>query len=160
MRVESGVVETQVCPVCVLKSLLLSLKLMSIVRRVRQFDVHRLPRAPLPGPAPGPGRIDARRRGRRALVDRESDRSGVERQSVVYGTGYGRTMWKTPDLRVRPTGSASGGPEQPRYGQLAAWPVVPSLTPPLFYEYTIFFRRVRLLVFGPRLRGFGSWRCL
>ena len=40
------------------------------------------------------------------------------------------TMWKTPDLRVRPTGSASGGPEQPRYGQLAAWPVVPSLTPP------------------------------
>ena len=44
-------------------------------------------------------------------------------------------MWKTPDLRVRPTGSASGGPEQPRYGQLAAWPVVPSLTPPLFYEY-------------------------
>ena len=27
--------------------------------------------------------------------------------------------WKTPDLRVRPTGSASGGPEEPRYGPLA-----------------------------------------
>ena len=51
------------------------------------------------------------------------------------GDADARPTWKTPDLRVRPTGSASGGPEQPRYGQLAAWPVVPSLTPPLFYEY-------------------------
>ena len=55
-------------------------------------------------------------------------------------------MWKTPDLRVRPTGSASGGPEQPRYGQLAAWPVVPSLTPPLFYEYYFLPSCVRLLL--------------
>ena len=28
-------------------------------------------------------------------------------------------MCQTPDLRVRPTGSASGGPRAPRYGQLA-----------------------------------------
>ena len=36
---------------------------------------------------------------------------------------------KTPDLRVRPTGSASGGARAPRYGQLAGPAVVPSLTP-------------------------------
>jgi len=34
-------------------------------------------------------------------------------------------MSKTPDLRVRPTGSASGGARAPRYGQLAGPAVVP-----------------------------------
>ena len=57
---------------------------------------------------------------------------------------------------IRPTGSASGGPEEPRYGQLAAWAVVPSLTSPLFYY---FLPSCRSLSLWSAFERFGSWRC-
>ena len=66
----------------------------------------------------------------------------VGTQCVQYPT------WKTPDLRVRPTGSASGGARAPRYGQLASRSVFN--TPSLF---TVFFLRLclslRVRVFQP-----------
>ena len=49
---------------------------------------------------------------------------------------------KTPDLRVRPTGSANGGARVPRYGQLAGPRSRSVFNTPLFF--TIFFRHLCL----------------
>ena len=53
-----------------------------------------------------------------------------------------RAMWKTPDLRVRPTGSASGGAPAPRYGQLAGRSVFNTPSP---FSLAFFFGESSLL---------------
>ena len=92
---------------------------------------------PRPGSALGVGPRDARERASRETesarhprAQREREReSGVctlytlplqsPRVCLAVPVRAPPPTWKTPDLRVRPTGSASGGPEEPRYGQLA-----------------------------------------
>ena len=79
-----------------------------------------------------------------------------ELEYLLGATTPGST-WKTPGLRLRPTGSASGGPEEPRgirpAGRSA---LVPYLTPPLFccfllchvclsYTWLVFVVRVTVL---------------